>query len=156
MDIQEILVQNGQNQSTLQSYDHLEPSNDPTIMKSKYFEKLTQKSILFLSSHQTSMYSKSTQVTRIQDIELTPQGTKPSLIKRFGEDIGQLVIGSHMTQSDISFELVVSQEMMSNGYVLCSRVLYRVFGQFDGTLIVTQEWNFCEVATKVTQDFLHP
>jgi hypothetical protein len=40
---------------------------------------------------------------------------------------------------DISFGLVVSQEMMSDVYVLCSRVVYGIVCHFNGTLIVTKK-----------------
>jgi hypothetical protein len=46
-----------------------------------------------------------------------------------------------MMQSDISFGFVVSQEMMSDVYVLCVRMVYGIICQFDDTLIVTQKEN---------------
>jgi hypothetical protein len=72
------------------------------------------------------------------------------------EDIGQLKFGSHMLYSDISFGLVVSQEVMTNVYVLCSRVVYGVISKLDCPLIVTQEGNLALLTTKVSQSLLHP
>ena len=46
-----------------------------------------------------------------------------------------------MVNGDISFGFVVSQKMMTDVYVVCSRVVYRVVCQLNGTLIVTQKWN---------------
>ena len=46
-----------------------------------------------------------------------------------------------MVNGDISLGFVVSQKMMPDVYVLCSRVVYRVVCQLNGTLVVTQKWN---------------
>ena len=45
--------------------------------------------------------------------------------------------GAHMVNFDISFGFVVSQEMMSDVYVLGSRVVYGIVCKLNGTLIVT-------------------
>ena len=46
-----------------------------------------------------------------------------------------------MMKCDISFGFVVSQKVMPDVYVLCSRVVYRVVCQLNGTLVVTQKGN---------------
>ena len=42
-----------------------------------------------------------------------------------------------MVNCDISFDFVVSQEMMMDVYVLGSRVTYGIVCKLNGTLIVT-------------------
>ena len=42
-----------------------------------------------------------------------------------------------MANFDISFGFVISQEMMTDVYVLGSRVTYMIVCKFNGTLIVT-------------------
>ena len=44
-----------------------------------------------------------------------------------------------MMNDDISFGFVVSQKMMSDVYVLCLGVVYRVLCQLNGTLIAGAE-----------------
>ena len=46
-----------------------------------------------------------------------------------------------MMNGDISFGFMVSQKMMPDVYVLCSRMVYGVVCQLNGTLVVTQKWN---------------
>ena len=91
------------------------------ITTSKILEKLTQITCFSLvQAPIQDMCNMSSQVTRIQDIQFTPKKTKFLLIEALCEDIGQLFIGTHMTQSDISFSFVVSQEVMSYVNVLGS------------------------------------
>jgi hypothetical protein len=56
--------------------------------------------------------NRSDHILRINDIEFTPYLSKSSLIKRFGKDIGELFIGSHMGNHNISLDGVVSQKMI--------------------------------------------
>jgi hypothetical protein len=37
-----------------------------------------------------------------------------------------------------------------------SRVLHKIVCKFNGTLIVTQQWNFIKLTTKVSKGLLHP
>jgi hypothetical protein len=60
-----------------------------------------------------------------------------SLIKGFGEDIGELFIGSHVRNHYISFDAMVSQEVVPNINVFGSRMLTWIISNLDGTLIVT-------------------
>ena len=46
-----------------------------------------------------------------------------------------------MANCDISFGFMVSQKVMPDVYVLCSRVVYRVVCQLNGTLVVAQKMN---------------
>jgi hypothetical protein len=61
-----------------------------------------------------------------------------------------------MMDYDISFGFVVSQKVMLDVYVLCSRVVYGVVCQLNGTLIVTQKWNLGYLTAKVFESLLHP
>ena len=50
----------------------------------------------------------------------------------------------------------MSYEMVADINVLCFCMLNWIVGQLDCTLIVTQEWHFLELDSKVTQGGLHP
>jgi methyl coenzyme M reductase subunit C-like uncharacterized protein (methanogenesis marker protein 7) len=54
------------------------------------------------------------------------QPAKSFLIQRLGEDIGLLVLGANMINIDISFLLVVPQEVMPDVYVLSAAVFNRI------------------------------
>jgi hypothetical protein len=58
--------------------------------------------------------NKSNHIPRINDIEFTPYLSESSLIMRFGKDIGELFIGSHMGNHNISLDDVVSHKMVLN------------------------------------------
>jgi hypothetical protein len=51
--------------------------------------------------------------------KLPSQASKLGLVKWFGEDIYELVLGINVVQIDIIFLIVVTQEMKANFYVLC-------------------------------------
>ena len=59
---------------------------------------------------------------RIANPKLTTQTSESGLIKWFGENVGYLVLGGNMAQSNLSFLHIVSQEMISHFYVLGSGV----------------------------------
>ena len=46
-----------------------------------------------------------------------------------------------MMNCNVFFGFVVSQKVMLDVYVLCSRVVYGVVCQLNGTLVATQKWN---------------
>ena len=54
------------------------------------------------------------QVWGINNVQFTSQMAKHFLIKRFGEYIRQLLIGTNMLKIDVSFNNMISNEMMSN------------------------------------------
>jgi hypothetical protein len=56
--------------------------------------------------------------------------------KGFGKDIDELFIGSHMKNHYVAFDGMVSQKVVSDINVFGSRMLTRVVGNLDGTLIV--------------------
>lgn len=51
--------------------------------------------------------------------KLPSQASKLGLVKWFGEDIYKLVLGINVVQIDITFLIVVTQEVKANFYVLC-------------------------------------
>jgi hypothetical protein len=51
--------------------------------------------------------------------KLPSQASKLGLIKWFGEDISELVLGINVVQIDITFLIVVTQEVKVDFYVLC-------------------------------------
>ena len=51
--------------------------------------------------------------------KLPSQASKLGLVKWFGEDIYELVLGINVVQIDITFLIVVMQEVKANFYVLC-------------------------------------
>ena len=61
-----------------------------------------------------------------------------------------------MVNFDISFGFVVSQEMMTDVYVLGSKVAYGIVCKLYGTFVVTQEWDFREVTSKILKGLPHP
>ena len=61
-----------------------------------------------------------------------------------------------MVNFDISFGFMVSQEVMMDVYVLGSRVAYGIVCKLYGTFIVTQEWDFGELTSKITKGLPHP
>ena len=61
-----------------------------------------------------------------------------------------------MANFDISFGFVVSQEMMLDVYVLSSLVTYGIVCELYGTFVVTQEWDFSEVTSKILKSLPHP
>jgi hypothetical protein len=94
--------------------------------------------ILFQSLHLgNQMCNKSNHIPRINDIEFTPYLSEYTLIKGFGEDIGELFISSHMGNHYVSLDGIVSQKVVSDINVFSSRMLTRVVRNLDDTLIVT-------------------
>jgi hypothetical protein len=58
-------------------------------------------------------------------------------MKRFGKDISELFIGSHMGNHNISLDGVVPQKMVPDINMFGSRMLTRVISNLYDTLIVT-------------------
>ena len=98
----------------------------------------------------------STHIGEVKYIQFIPQLAKPLLIKWLGEYIGKLIIGAHTLNANVPFLLVISNEMVVDIYMLCSCMLNQIVGELDCTLIVTKQWHFLELDSKVTQSGLHP
>jgi hypothetical protein len=67
-----------------------------------------------------------------------------------------LFFGAHIAGFDISFGFMISQKMLPDIYVFGTGMLYWVVGKLDGTLIVTKEWDFVILTTKISQGLPHP
>ena len=61
-----------------------------------------------------------------------------------------------MINIDISFLLVVPQEVMPDVYVLSAAVFNRIIRHADCNLIVTYEWDFAQIVAKVPEGLPHP
>jgi hypothetical protein len=61
------------------------------------------------------------------------------LVKGFGEDICELVVGVNMNKVNVSFLIVVSQEVKTYFYVLSFGVENEVFGYTYGTGAITKQ-----------------
>jgi hypothetical protein len=61
------------------------------------------------------------------------------LVKRFGEDICELVVGVNMNKVNVSFLIVVSQEVKTDLYMLGFGVENGIFGYTYGTGVVTEQ-----------------
>ena len=69
------------------------------------------------------------QVWSINNVEFTSQMEKYFLIKRFGEYIRQLPIGTNMLKINIPFSNMISNEMMMNFNMLSLRMLHKIVWQ---------------------------
>jgi hypothetical protein len=65
--------------------------------------------------------------------------SKLGLVKGFGEDICELVVGVNMNKVNIPFLIVVSQEVKTDLYVLGFGVENGVSGYTYGTGAITQQ-----------------
>ena len=74
----------------------------------------------------------------INDIQLTSQVAKYLLIKRFSEDIRQLLVGTNMFKVNVTFLNMISNEMVTNLNMLSSRMLHGIVCNLNSTLIVTK------------------
>jgi hypothetical protein len=73
--------------------------------------------------------------------KLSSQASKLGLVKRFGEDIYELVVGVNMNKVNVPFLIVISQEVKMDLYVLDFGVENRVFGYTYGTGAITEQRN---------------
>jgi hypothetical protein len=73
--------------------------------------------------------------------KFTPQRSRTSCIKGFGENISQLHLCVNVFHHYISLLNTVSQEAVSHFYVFCSPVENWVLGQAYGTGVITHEGN---------------
>ena len=80
---------------------------------------------------------QSTQVGKINYIQFIPEIAKSCLIKWLGQYIGKLIIGANPLDCNISFLLMISNEVMPYVNVLCSCMLDRVLCHLYSTFIVT-------------------
>ena len=98
----------------------------------------------------------STHIGEVKYVQFIPQLAKPLFIKWLGEDIGKLIFGAHTLNANVPILLMISNEMVANINVFYSCMLNRIVGELDCTLIVTQQWHFLELDSKVIQSVIHP
>ena len=81
---------------------------------------------------------------------------KTFAIKRFGEQVGLLIIGLNKLESENTIFDKLPNEVMSNLYVFGLRMLNRVLRDVDGTGIVTIDGEMLLTNTIIMKEFLHP
>ena len=81
---------------------------------------------------------------------------KPFAIKRFGKQIGHLIINVNELKSKSTIFDKLSNEVMSNLYMFSSRMLNRILRDVDGTGIVTIDGKMLLTNTVIKKEFLHP
>ena len=96
------------------------------------------------------------QVWGINDVQFTYQMAKYFLIKRFGEYIRQLLIGTNMLKIDVSFSNMISNEMMTNFNMLSSRMLHEIVRNLNSTFIVTKQKNMFHIYPIIFKSLGHP
>ena len=96
------------------------------------------------------------QVWGINDIKFTSQKAKYFLIKRFGEYIRQLLIGTNMLKIIVSFSNMISNELMTNFNMLSSRMLHWIVSNINSTFIVTKQWNMFHIDPIIFKSLGHP
>jgi hypothetical protein len=85
-----------------------------------------------------------------------PQFSEPLLIQGLGEYIGELIIGAHIREINITTCHVLSYEMMPDLNMLGLVVLNRVVGNLDGTFVVAQERHLITRNSIILQGLPHP
>ena len=65
-------------------------------------------------------WGASIHIGEVKYVQFIPQLAKPLLIKWLGEDIDKLIIGAHTLNANVSFLLMISNEMMADIYMICS------------------------------------
>ena len=82
-------------------------------------QKTTKQKLSYKENKTTIQHNCSPPLKRETNPKLPPQMSKLGLVKGFGEDIYELVLGVNMTQINIPFLIVVSQEVKVNLYMFC-------------------------------------
>ena len=81
---------------------------------------------------------------------------KPFAIKRLGEQIILLIISVDEVKSECAIFDKLSNKVLSNLYMFCSRMLNRIFRDVNGTSIVTIDGKMFLMNTIIKEEFLHP
>ena len=80
---------------------------------------------------------------------------KTFVVKRFGEQISLLIIGVNKLKSENTIFDKLPNEVMSNLYVFCSRMLNQILRDVDGTGIVIIDGEMLLTNTIIMEEFLH-
>ena len=81
---------------------------------------------------------------------------KAFTVKRFGKQVSLLIIGVNELKCESTIFDKLPNEVMSNLYVFCSRVLNRILRDVNGTGIVTIDSEMFLTNTIIMEEFLHP
>ena len=81
---------------------------------------------------------------------------KTFAIKRFGEQVSLLIIGVNKLKSENTIFDKLLNEMMSNLYMIGSRMLNWILRDVDGAGIVTIDGEMLLTNTIIMEEFLHP
>ena len=81
---------------------------------------------------------------------------KTFAIKRFGEQISLLIISVNELKSEGTIFDKLPNEVVSNLYMFCSRMLNRILRDVNGTSIVTIDGKMFLTNTIIKEEFLHP
>ena len=90
------------------------------------------------------------------DTNVLTKEFKPFAIKRFGKQISLLIISVNELKSESTIFDKLPNEVMSNLYMFCSRILNRILRDVNGTGIVTIDSEMFLTNTIVMEGFLHP
>ena len=81
---------------------------------------------------------------------------KTFAIKRFGEQVGLLIVGVNKLKSKNTIFDKLPNEVMSNLYVFGSRMLNQIVRNVNGIGIVTIDAEMLLTNTIIMEEFLHP
>ena len=81
---------------------------------------------------------------------------KTFAVKRFGEQVGLLIIGVNKLKRENTIFDKLPNEVMSNLYVFGLRMLNRILRDVDGTGIITIDGEMLLTNTIIIEEFLHP
>ena len=90
------------------------------------------------------------------DIDVLMKEFKTFAIKRFGKQISLLIISMNKLKSESTIFNKLPNEVMSNLYVFCSRMLNRILRDVNDTGIVTIDNEMLLTNTIIMEEFLHP
>ena len=90
------------------------------------------------------------------DTNVLAKEFKPFAIKRFSEQIGLLIVNVNELKSEGTIFDKLPNEVMSNLYMFCSRMLYQILRDVNGTGIVIVDGKMSLTNTIITEEFLHP
>ena len=89
------------------------------------------------------------------DTNVLAKEFKPFAIKRFSEQISLLIVNVNELKSEGTIFDKLPNEVMSNLYMFCSRMLYWILRDVNGTGIVIVDGKMFLMNTIITEEFLH-
>ena len=77
-------------------------------------------------------------------------------VKRLSEQISLLIVSVDKLKSECAIFDKLPNEVVSNLYMFCSKMLNRIFRHVNGTGIVTIDGKMFLTNTIIKEEFLHP